>query len=86
MAITPAEAHTLSWKRGHLPVWVVYDHPNDYPEGFVARMHVVIPSEGPTMMKVEADTLKGVREQLPPGLTRIPRDPNDDPKIVECWI
>lgn len=74
---------------GGLSVWVVYENPKDLPfVPFVVREQVV-----------HADTLwinpqsygfhdlleaRAWLEQL--GLTCIPRDPDDDPVIVESWV
>jgi len=35
---------------------------------------------------VTASTLEELREKLPFGLHRLPRNPNDDPVIVETWV
>ena len=32
------------------------------------------------------DTLDALRNRLPPGLVQMPRDPSDDPNIVESWL
>lgn len=66
-----------------LPIWTVYDHPTDYPAGFIARLFL---NDKPTSQVLTARSLDGVREQLPPGLYCIPRSPDDDPVIVECWL
>lgn len=63
--------------------------PTDYPEGFVARMHVVGPSpakSGATANAFFGPTLDSVRAQLPAGLVHMGRDARDDAKIVESWI
>jgi hypothetical protein len=71
-----------------LSMWVVYDHPIDMPEHFVARMHEVLESGASvaTSNVIVADSLAAVRRALPPGLARIPRYPADDPNIVEVWL
>ena len=72
-----------------LDMWVVYDHPTDYPNKFVARKHVVtICGSAPTQNIILADDIEAVREVLlaQMGLTRIPRQLDDDPKIMETWI
>ncbi len=71
-----------------LTIWTVYERPLDYPEGFVARMHVVLRDGrfGPTDTAFYGPTLDSVRRQLPGGLVAIARDPSDEPQIVECWI
>jgi hypothetical protein len=70
-----------------LAMWIVYDHPTDHPDHFVARKWL-INSEGqhPTREIIDSITLEGLRAQLPPGLVCLPRDPTDPPKIVEVWL
>lgn len=70
-----------------MDMWVVYERPRDYPEGFVARCHRITPGHTwPTPDAVFAKTLEEVRELLPFGLYRLPRNPCDDACIVETWI
>jgi hypothetical protein len=71
-----------------LSVWTVYDHPSDWPGGFVARRHEAHDNNTvvATADVVYADTLEAVRAKLPPGMYPIARSPNDDPVIVESWI
>jgi hypothetical protein len=67
-----------------VPIWTVYDHPRDYPEGFIARKFL---SEQPTSETITAATLDEIREAMwQRGLTPLHRSPNDDPVIVETWI
>lgn len=70
-----------------LTMWVVYDHPRDYPDAFVARRWEIAPG---VMIATQdahtAATLEAVRERIPPGLYRINRDQNDEPQIVEVWV
>jgi hypothetical protein len=71
-----------------LELWTVYDHPVDCPGNWVARKWVVGPggkSEA-TSDCIVSDTLEDLRDALPPGLYRLPRDPDDDPVIVETWL
>jgi len=70
-----------------LQMWTIYFHPRDYPDGFVARMWV-ISSKGAaaTDMVLTASTLEEIRNKLPLGLTRLERDPADEPQIVETWL
>lgn len=72
-----------------LPIWTVYERPTDYPQGFVARMHVVgrnAEESGPTATAYFGPTLESVRQQLPPGLVCLGREPADEPQIVESWV
>jgi hypothetical protein len=50
-----------------------------WPGAFVARLDAATPY-------VLADTLAGLRDQLPSGLTRTDRQPADSPGIVEIWF
>lgn len=73
--------------KAELHVWTIYDHPLDYPDKFVARAHLIVAGGSEATWHIRtADTLEEVREQLPPGLYRLERDPSDDSKIVESWI
>jgi hypothetical protein len=70
-----------------LPIWVIYDHPKDQPEFFIARKWLI----GRGQMIATGDTrigltLSEVRRKLPIGLARIDRNADDDSKIVECWL
>jgi len=69
-----------------LHMWTVYDHPLDYPDGYIARLHVIGKKSGPTNIIRTAPTLEEVRKLLPPGLIRITRSPKDEPQIVETWF
>jgi hypothetical protein len=72
---------------GFLHMWSVYDHPKDQPNHFVARLWLI--GDGkliPTNDMFIADTLEEVRSLLPPGLVCVPRDPGDDPVILETWF
>lgn len=69
-----------------LPMWVVYDHPIDYPDSCVARLF-----EGatPTQSTIEApnlDLLRSVLRTSLPHAVVFTRAEEDDPKIVEVWL
>jgi hypothetical protein len=77
-----------NYRPDDLPMWAIYRRPRDYPDGYVARLWLIrrrteVPL--PTNVIVTAPTLAGVRAKLPPGLVCLPRQPGDDPKIVETW-
>lgn len=77
-------AETTFLKAGfHLPIWTIYDHRGDFQGVFVARLSIL---DKPTTKTLMAGTLEGLRSQLPTGLTCLPRSPEDDPVIVECWL
>lgn len=66
-----------------LRMYVIYDHPSDYPNCFVIRLW----KDGqPTVGHMLTNTLEGARRLIPKGLHCIPRDPTDDPVIVESWL
>ncbi|WP_423396070.1 hypothetical protein [Burkholderia sp. LMG 21824] len=71
-------------------IWVIYERPTDYPNGYVARRLRASSTGGVVTSPRDVlvgDTLDEVRAQLRPfGLYRIPRDPRDEPQIVESWI
>ncbi|MFL1449166.1 hypothetical protein ACI77O_12295 [Pseudomonas tritici] len=67
-------------------IWVVYDHPIEYPDKFVGRRWEVKPEHGPTEDILLADSVDALRQQLPAGLIRLPRNVADNPSIVETWI
>ena len=71
-----------------LSMWTVYDHPRDYPRGFIARRFVVDDGGARATRDVLTnDDLFALRAQLlARGLTVITRMPADDPKIVEVWL
>jgi hypothetical protein len=71
-----------------LPMWVVYDHPSDYPEHYVARQHIVgIDGEEPTDRMMASFTLDSIRTELADlGLICVTRSEGDDPVIVETWL
>ena len=75
----------------NLTIYVIYDHPTDYPEHWVVRHHTIIPGEArPCVIAVGPPTLHNTvddaRASLPPGLYNLPLFPNEDPKIFETWI
>lgn len=71
-----------------LSVWTVYDHPLDYPGGYIARRHEAH-ADGcrPTEDTITAPTLQEIRDYMDlMGLACMPREVGDDPCIVESWI
>jgi hypothetical protein len=71
-----------------LPMWVVYDHPADYPEHYVARQHIVGISgrevTGRVMVSLALDSIRAALSNL--GLVCVTRSDEDDPVIVETWL
>lgn len=76
------------YARNELPMWVVYDHPTDYPGHYIARQHVVgIAGRQATdrvMMHAELEPIRAALANC--GLVCLTRDSDDDPVIVEVWV
>lgn len=69
-------------------MWTIYDHPRDFPDDFVARKFLVS-GRGPraTLDVLCFRDIEAARQSMiSMGLTRIQRDPNDEPQIVEVWL
>jgi len=74
-------------EKNYLSVWTVFDHPTDYPDVFIARKWVLVSGVAvATHEAVTGPTLQSVRDQIPAGLHRFPRSPEDDVYIVESWL
>jgi hypothetical protein len=67
-------------------LYAIYDHPTDYPPGFVLREWLITSTGMRTGQAWAAPTLEQAREMIPDGTERQPRDPDDDTKIVEVWM
>jgi hypothetical protein len=73
--------------REKLPMFVVYDHPSDYPDHFVARLWVSLPIPQPMQLQIRSahiESLRDIFEQA--GLTLLTRSEHDEPVILETWI
>jgi hypothetical protein len=72
-----------------MAVWTVYDHPLDYPTGFVAR-RFSLQTGLATDDVLYAPTLEAIRAKLVYAMGYAPhwvgRGEHDDPVIVESWI
>jgi hypothetical protein len=65
------------------PIWVIYENTGDAPGRFVARKWAV---DKPTGDVINGATLEDVREKIPRGLMRFPRDHSEDDDVVETWF
>jgi len=83
-------AATLNMLRSladRLPMFVVTDHPSDQPDFFVARLYLTLPENTPTTFTIMHPDLEHLQDALEAlGLTKLMRDPADDPVIVEVWL
>jgi hypothetical protein len=69
-------------------VYTIYDHPRDYPQGFVVREWAIIDGATDPVPRTAwyADSLASARLLVPDGHANIGREPGDDPYIVETWV
>lgn len=66
-------------------MWVIYRHPRDHPESYVARLWVG--NDASIDDFVIADTLIELQQaMIEAGRYRLNRMPGDDPVIVEVWL
>lgn len=71
----------------NLIMWTVYDHPDDYPDHYVARKWLAGDAWLEPTDEVLVDTdLAALRKRMPPWLYCMPRQEGDDSKIVEVWF
>ena len=83
------DEHGTRRARDVLSIWTIYDHPRDFPEGFVAREWTAKPGEEsvPSDYALTAPDIDILRERmLEMGLVCLTRMPDDDPAIVETWV
>ena len=74
-------------ERAQLPMWTVYDHPADYPDSYVARKWLTLPTLRKTDEVIVTRTLAELRDELEDrGLVCLMRNPDDEPQIVETWL
>jgi hypothetical protein len=66
---------------GEVLVWTVYGS----PDKFVARPCMTMQGVTPMPVHLEGATLEQLRAQLPKGLTRSDRLPDDNPVVIETW-
>lgn len=73
-----------------LTVWVVYDHPSDFPDHVVVRGQDIVRGQldpvphKNALLFASLDDARAVLQRE--GLTRVPRHPSDDGRIVESWV
>lgn len=70
-----------------LSMWVIYDHPSDWPDFFVARRWLFASIARATGEVLLCEGIDEMRRQLAGrGLARIERSEADDPTIREVWL
>jgi hypothetical protein len=85
--ILDEEEKAVEESRKVLDIWTIYDHPLDYPDGYVVRLWHV----GPDGMERSTEaygraTLEEARAMVPEGLYRMPAETADDKTILESWL
>ncbi|MDR3554756.1 MAG: hypothetical protein P4L55_08370 [Syntrophobacteraceae bacterium] len=82
----PVQSEILRLKG--LPLWVVYDHPADHPDHYIARKFLITNfAVEPTTRCAQSRRLQVLQTALQrKGLTRLARDISDDPVILETWL
>lgn len=71
-----------------LDIYVIYDHPTDYPNHWVVGKQTAS-TTGAILHYAFAslcDTIDEARAEIPWGCVHIPREPADDPKIAEVYV
>jgi hypothetical protein len=72
-----------------LEIWTVCFNPSDFPGKYTCRRSTVM-GKGETKVDPDcyvAERLITIRrEMMRRGLLRMPRNEEDDPVIVECWL
>lgn len=73
---------------GKFIMWVVFDHPLDFPNTFVAKeLEITAKGHMPTGGLMVCPQLEPIWDQLEKrGLIRMSRHPSDDSKIIETWV
>lgn len=71
-----------------LSLWTVYDHPKDFPHGYIARRWEVTPAGAtPTGDIITNPSLELMRVMMEAqGLSCLPRQEDDDPAVLESWL
>jgi hypothetical protein len=84
---THAFAQFLWDNRERLPMWTLYQYPDDKFGVYIARLSFTLPIYQPTAFTLESNEVEPVRFRLAAmGFTPMQRHPNDEPQIMETWI
>lgn len=72
----------------YLEMWTVYDHPKDFPHCYVARLFIITADLVTLTPKLLiGPNIEQIRQVLAGmGLSALPRQPDDDPVIMEMWL
>lgn len=72
---------------GCLVLWVIYERPRDFPDGYVLRAQFA-GRDGVTVSPIAwyAKAPEELRSILPGDAVALGRDPSDDKAILEVWM
>ncbi len=65
-----------------MPFIVIYNHPKDYNESYVARLFDI---NKPTNIVIVSKDLEVLRKKIPKGMVKFDREKEDDEKIIESY-
>lgn len=68
--------------RMKMPFIVLFDHPEDYNEDYVARLFDI---DKPTNIVIISKDLEELRNKIPKGMVKFNRQKEDDEKIIESY-
>jgi hypothetical protein len=83
----PDTRHYLWTLAERLPMFTITDHPSDWPDFYVARLHLSLPQLETMPLAIMDRDLDRLRETMVAlGGTCLGRKEADEPVIVETWI
>lgn len=90
LELTKQDADNLQHRlinENRLVIWVVTTNTLDFGNKFIARP-IIVPAlyPMPEHGHLIANSLQELRDMLPYGLSRLSRQIDDDPVIVETWL
>lgn len=82
------ESRVIQLDKDVLPIWTIFAHPLDYPDGYVARQFLATKTgPQPTTNEIYETNLSALRGVMARhGLYCLGRERGDEPQIVESWI
>jgi hypothetical protein len=71
-----------------ITIYTIYDHPIDYPSRYVLRKSFIKGGQIKVDTEVKLYEDLGIlrEEMVDLGLAYIPRSPEDEDCILECWL
>ena len=70
--------HLRQYDGAIMIIWVIYKH-----KQYTAQQYL---DGEPGKIQLHADSLKKLHGKLPPNMIKLPRNPFDNPGIIESWI